>query len=687
MSENAFYPVFLAAALLLVLVLESADLAAAARAARRRSGSRTRRASRRSRSCPRSSPRRCCSALLRGGAGGRRCARSPTLYAGVGGAGGARPRCAARRAAARRPTCSAPTASSARRTTTSARCCATCSTTGRSSTSTSASSRSPRRSSCSGSPAGSSRGCRRYLAGAVAVAFWLVLVVAAFASEFAVRIQERNDVRRRAALPDRAARVGRARRAAAAAARASARRPGARCSCSRSRSSASSAPSATSDTLMLLPWWSVQDTTGLEWIAELAFALAVGARGRVRARAAAVRASRCRSSCSPTSSSSFKPIWSGSHGLKQASAGALFQGIRGDAARLDRRRPCRTGAEVDVLWTGRADRFTVNLNEFFNRSVGDILYTDSPTPGGIGEQPVADRPATGVVRDGAGRPVRAAYVLDRRLDHPGRRARIERDALLGTTLWEVGGELVSTTRVRRPVSGGHLVRAQPSRGRGCGAAAATRASRSRATPRSSRADGSASSRRHRRSRRRTSIVFRSDTATTLRVPLPRAARTLRRPLPRHADGAAGDAATGESARRTLQRLRLPPAQMRIVVDVSPLSHPLAGIGNYIRGSLARPRRRGGRVATRSSPSRPRACAGRSGSERRCGVSTSSFACGRCPPLTRCALGGASAGGPPPSDCSGSFDVLHFSDWMYPPQRAGCGRRPSTTSCRCASPSG
>ena len=26
--------------------------------------------------------------------------------------------------------------------------------------------------------------------------------------------------------------------------------------------------------------------------------------------------------------------------------------------------------------------------------------------------------------------------------------------------------------------------------------------------------------------------------------------------------------------------------MRIVVDVSPLSHPRTGIGNYIRGSLA-----------------------------------------------------------------------------------------------------
>ena len=38
-----------------------------------------------------------------------------------------------------------------------------------------------------------------------------------------------------------------------------------------------------------------------------------------------------------------------------------------------------------MLWTGRADRFTVNMNEFFNRRVGHVFYTDQPTPGGIGE--------------------------------------------------------------------------------------------------------------------------------------------------------------------------------------------------------------------------------------------------------------------------------------------------------------
>ena len=38
------------------------------------------------------------------------------------------------------------------------------------------------------------------------------------------------------------------------------------------------------------------------------------------------------------------------------------------------------------------------------------------------------------------------------------------------------------------------------------------------------------------------------------------------------------------ARRPLRQLRLPP--VRIAFDVSPLSHPRTGIGNYVRGSLA-----------------------------------------------------------------------------------------------------
>ena len=217
------------------------------------------------------------------------------------------------------------------------------------------------------------------LATALAVTFWLVLVVSAFASVFAQRIQERNlfvvvplFLVLLLAWVDRGAPRPRVLTLAAAA------------------SAAALVllipferfidTSALSDTLMLLPWWSVQDHVGLEWVSELAFVLALALAALfvllpprfalalplvVLAYYAAV----------------FHPIWAGEHGVKQASAGAVFQGIRG-APRdwIDAALPA--DARTAVLWTGRADRFTVNQNEFFNRAVGPVYYLRQPTPGG-----------------------------------------------------------------------------------------------------------------------------------------------------------------------------------------------------------------------------------------------------------------------------------------------------------------
>ncbi|MEX2612718.1 MAG: glycosyltransferase family 1 protein, partial [Gaiellaceae bacterium] len=109
--------------------------------------------------------------------------------------------------------------------------------------------------------------------------------------------------------------------------------------------------------------------------------------------------------------------------------------------------------------------------------------------------------------------------------------------------------------------------------------------------------------------------------------------------------------------------------MRIAFDVSPLSHPLLGIGNYIRGSLA------GVVE---------AAAGR---HEVVAFAPTSI---RGPDRIRAALSGidvelrtwrlpfshalrtawSSAGRPAAERFLGPFDVLHFSDWMFPPQRAG-----------------
>ena len=109
--------------------------------------------------------------------------------------------------------------------------------------------------------------------------------------------------------------------------------------------------------------------------------------------------------------------------------------------------------------------------------------------------------------------------------------------------------------------------------------------------------------------------------------------------------------------------------MRIAFDVSPLSHPLLGIGNYIRGSLA------GLVEASD------------GKHEIVAFAPTSI---RGPDRIRAALAGidvelrtwrvpfshalrtawSSAGHPAAERLLGPFDVLHFSDWMFPPQRAG-----------------
>ncbi len=109
--------------------------------------------------------------------------------------------------------------------------------------------------------------------------------------------------------------------------------------------------------------------------------------------------------------------------------------------------------------------------------------------------------------------------------------------------------------------------------------------------------------------------------------------------------------------------------MRVVFDVSPLSHTPLGIGNYIRGSLA------GLVDAAGGKHEIVAFA-----------PTSLGGPGRI----KSALAGidvelrlwplpwshaartvwSRAGRPPAERLLGHFDALHFTDWMYPPQKSG-----------------
>ena len=109
--------------------------------------------------------------------------------------------------------------------------------------------------------------------------------------------------------------------------------------------------------------------------------------------------------------------------------------------------------------------------------------------------------------------------------------------------------------------------------------------------------------------------------------------------------------------------------MRIAFDVSPLSHPLAGIGNYIRGSLA------GLAAAAGAEHEIVAFAPTSPRGRR----TIPAALEGIPVELRLRvlpyshafrMAWSRRGRPPIERFLGPIDVLHFSDWMYPPQAGG-----------------
>jgi glycosyltransferase involved in cell wall biosynthesis len=109
--------------------------------------------------------------------------------------------------------------------------------------------------------------------------------------------------------------------------------------------------------------------------------------------------------------------------------------------------------------------------------------------------------------------------------------------------------------------------------------------------------------------------------------------------------------------------------MRIAFDVSPLSHPRTGIGNYILGSLS------GLAAAAGDEHEIVAFAPTSLRGRRAipaaldGVAVDVRL--RVLPFShRFRMAWSRRGRPPVERFLGPVDVLHFSDWMYPPQAAG-----------------
>jgi Dolichyl-phosphate-mannose-protein mannosyltransferase len=203
--------------------------------------------------------------------------------------------------------------------------------------------------------------------------------------------------------------------------------------------------SAITDTLMLLPLWSLQDRIGEDWITPAALGLAAGLA------AAFLFVPRRYAVLLPLLVlglwlAAVRPIWWGTHGFERFSRGALFQGIRtADRNWVDE--ALAPGETAAFLWTGLTDRLTVNQNEFFNRRVGPVYYVTDPTPGGLPETRIRIDPKTGRVTLPDGSPVRDEFLLaDSSFEPDG--SRVAQDKGSGVTLWRVVTPLVSVVDVK-----------------------------------------------------------------------------------------------------------------------------------------------------------------------------------------------------------------------------------------------
>jgi hypothetical protein len=201
--------------------------------------------------------------------------------------------------------------------------------------------------------------------------------------------------------------------------------------------------SAVADTFALLPWWWVQD----HWIslgevrwAALGVSLAAGAVFVFLPRRYALALTVLVGVYFVLTT---LVVENGRHGIHQASLGKLWAGIRvGRPDWIDR--AVGPEASVAILRTGRMSDETVWENEFFNRSVSTIYsYAVERIPDPL--------PETQLTKHGeellaGGRVVRASYVLaDGSVDLLGKRVAV--DPGLGVTLYRVDGPLVVPVHV------------------------------------------------------------------------------------------------------------------------------------------------------------------------------------------------------------------------------------------------
>jgi hypothetical protein len=279
-----------------------------------------------------------------------------------------------------------------------------------------------------------------FLAAALSMSFWLLLLVAAFASRFADRVQERNVfyvvplvliallawIERGAPRPARATAV---------AAVVAAALPGA-------------LPftrlldfPAISDTLMLLPLWRLEDYgLGIAELPAIVVPVSIAAslllflpRRLLPVLPLVVLAYFL---------VALVPI---EQRVTRASEGSFASGVSGKQADwIDRAVP--PGAEVAVLWTGAGDAYGVWHNEFFSRSVGPIYFVDEPLLGGLLQTRLVADTQAGMLRHLDGRPVEPRYLLVDDSFTPAGRV-LARDDDHELALYELDGPLRSSEQV------------------------------------------------------------------------------------------------------------------------------------------------------------------------------------------------------------------------------------------------
>ena len=292
----------------------------------------------------------------------------------------------------------------------------------------------------------------------------------------------------------------------------------------------------------------------------------------------------------------------------------------------------------------------------------DVYTVDGPDPadGGLPETPVVER-GDGTLVTAARVAPRVRYAVSY-VDIAGKP--LARDAQLGLTLFRVDGPMVILTRVRGVYPdtwGGRVVTYR--RARCSGGTLSVRLGSDEhlfesAQTVTARVGGRVV--RSARDRARRAADARRPAAS-------RRARQLHGHVHRGEAAHAG-ARRHTPARRPLLLLRLPP--MRIAFDVSPLSHERTGVNNYIRGSLGGladvARERGDEIVA-FAPTSP---AGRKViPEALAGIDVE-LALLTLPFAHAWRTAWSVAGRPAAERWLGSFDALHYTDWMYPPQRAG-----------------